>query len=308
MSQPIVFVNGEFVEEGQARVSVFEHGFLYGDGVFDTAVAWNGFVFKLDEHLKRLFRSMAAVALGSPYSYRELRRLVLETVRRNGLQNAYIKIVVTRGTTPEPLIEPRGAETGCVIFARPFLYWVHPEKLKSGIRVKISAIRRTSTQALDPRIKTLNYQNLVLARLEAHAAQVDEALVLDSSGHVCEGPGCNVFCVHGRRLDTPSASVLEGVTRATVMELAGDIGLDVREANVDPYDLYTADEVFLSSSAGGLIPVVEADGRVIGEGRPGPIATDLAERYQQLLESGTHGTPIYEADTTETADIAGATT
>lgn len=292
MSELIVFVNGEFVPESQARISIFDHAVLYGDGVFETAVAWDGRVFKLEQHLDRLFRSLAAINLKAPYPRGQLRKLILETVQRNELRNAYIKWIITRGVNGQPLLDPTGCTPGCIIFVRPYLYMTSAQKVQNGLRLKTTAIRRPPAEVLDPHIKSLNYLNLVLARLEAQAASADEALLLDVRGHVCEAPGYNVFGVHGKQLVTPCEDILAGITRETVLELATERGLLTREATIELYDLYTADEVLLCSTAGGILSVIEVDGRCIGEGKPGPIFHQLREAYQTLLSSPHHGTEV----------------
>ena len=289
----IAFMNGQFLPADQPLISVFDHGFLYGDGVFDTWSAKYGYIFKLEEHLARLFRSLRAIALDIPYSVEEIREAVLETVRRNKLtDSAYIKIVATRGISTEPVLEPRGCTPTVVVFARPYLHWAPPVVRETGLRVKLAATRRISVDALDPRIKTLNYLNLVLARLEAIAASCDEALLLDENGFVCEGPGYNIFVVSGGVVITPDRSILEGITRETVLELCGELGLPTALRPVSTYDFFTADEAFLTGTAGGLVPVTRADGRVIGQGSPGPVTRRIDEAYDALLRSGRYGTPI----------------
>ena len=292
-TEPFLYVNGRYVPQSQATISVFDHVVLYGDGAFETAVAWRGHVFKLDAHLDRLFRSLAALALPAPHTKDELREIMLETVRRNGLQDAYVKVLVTRGSNNTPFLDPTGCEAGCIVFARPYLYMASSDRIANGLRLKTVAVRRPSADVLDPRIKSLNYLNLVLAKIEAHAASVDEALLLDRDGHVCECPGYNVFSLHGDRLRTPRQDILFGITRETVMEMAAEQGLAVEETAIELYDLYTADEVFLCSTAGGILPVREVDGRPIGEGVPGPLFTRMRDGYMQRLAEGVDGTPLY---------------
>lgn len=291
-AEPIIFVNGDYVPQSKAKISVLDHAVLYGDGVFETAVACNGVVYELEAHLDRLFRSLAAICLDSPYTRPELAGIVLETIQRNGLENAYVKLIVTRGVNDLPLLDPTGCVPGIICFARPYLYMASPDRVRDGLRVKTASTRRTPAQVLDPHIKSLNYLNLVLAKLEARAAGVDEALLLDVHGHVCEAPGYNVFAVRGDRIRTPWQDILEGITRNTVMSLAADAGIEVRAETLELYDLYTADEVFFCSTAGGLLPVVEIDGRTIGDGRPGEVSTHLRDAYQRLLATGGRGTRI----------------
>jgi branched-chain amino acid aminotransferase len=306
MNDRIVFVNGTFVLEREATISVFDHGFLYGDGIFDTAVAWNGRVFKLEQHLDRLWNGLRYAHLEPGYGRDELRELILETLRRNRLRTAYVKVVVTRGTTEQPLLDITGAEPGCVIFAQPYLSINDPERVRRGVSLKVTALRRVPTQAIEPRIKSLNFLNLVLARIEARAAGADNGLCLDMNGHVCEGAGFNIFAARDGRLMTPSGGVLRGITRGAVLEIARGSGIPTEEGTLELYDLYTADEVFMSSTAGGIMSVTQVDGRRIGDGAPGPIYAEMAQGYVRMLESPEHGTPIYPPGTEDEPHAAGA--
>jgi branched-chain amino acid aminotransferase len=291
-TEPIVYVGGAFVRESQARISVLDHGLLYGDGIFETAIAWNGRVFKLDDHLERGFRSMAAIALNPPLSREAMRAVIVETVRRNGLRDAYVKWIVTRGVNGKPLLDPTGCQANLIVLVQPYLNRVSDERAQRGLTLKTVAVRRPSGQVLDPQIKSLNYLNLVLAKIEAKAAGADEALLLDSHGHICEATGCNIFLRHGDNLRTPRRDVLAGITRATVMELAQAHGYVATECDLELYDAYTADEIFICSTAGGLLPVVAIDGRTIGADIPGSAFQQLRDAYHALLASDLYGTPI----------------
>jgi branched-chain amino acid aminotransferase len=281
MGEPIVYVNNSFVPESEARISVMDHAFLYGDGVFDTAVAWNKRVFELDAHVDRFFRSMAAIAMESPVTRGQLKDLILEALQRSALDNAYIKWIGTRGSNGTPLMDPAGCVANLVILTRPYIDRDAP----NGLRVKTVAVRRPSGHVLDPQIKSLNYLNLVLAKIEAKAAGADQALMLDVGGRVCEAPGFNVFVVNSTALRTPSRDILRGITREAVMRFAPQLGYSAQQCDLELYDAYTADEIFLTSTAGGLIPVVELDGRRIGRGEPGPIYRKLAETYRDALNA-----------------------
>ncbi len=296
MSEPMLYVNGGFVPQSEARISVMDHAVLYGDGVFDTAVAWNGRLFKLDAHIERFFRSMKAIGLEPPLGRAELRQLTAEAVRRNQLQNAYVKWIATRGHNGTPLMDPAGCVPNLIIITQPYIHRYADGRGDAGIRVKTAAIRRPPGQVLDAHIKSLNYLNLILAKLEARAAAVDEALLLDIHGRVCEAPGYNVFAARGGALFTPDQDILEGITRETVIELAATFGLPVKAGTVELYDVHTADEVFFCSTAGGLVPVREIDGRRIGDGMPGPIFMKLAKAYRDLLASDRHGTAVYDTE------------
>jgi branched-chain amino acid aminotransferase len=288
----VVYVNGSFEDTDRASVSVFDHGFLYGDGVFDTSFARHGWIFKLDEHMDRLERSLRAVALELPMSMAELRAATIETAARNGHRDAYIKVVASRGVSAEPLMDPRSCTPTVVIFARPYLSLAGAGVKERGLVTKLTSLRRVSHAALDPRIKSLNYLNLVMARMEAFAAGCDEALIVDEHGDVCEAPGYNVFAIIDGAVVTPDQGILEGITRATVFDLCEDLGIPVRIHRLAPYDLFTADEAFLTSTAGGLIPIAKVDGRPVGAGRPGPVLARLDARYEALLAEGWKGTPI----------------
>ena len=283
--------------QSRASISVFDHAVLYGDGVFDTSCAWNGHIFMLDAHLDRLYRSIHAAKLTIGVTKDELRALIVETVRRNGLLNAYIKVVVSRGVSPEPLLDPRNCIPGLIIFARPYLSLVDPQEAARGLATKITSVRRIPPECLDPKIKSLNYLNLIMAKLEAIESGCDDAIMLDTQGYVSEGPGYNIFAVIRGNVVTPSRSILEGITRTAVFLIAERLGLAVTEGFYTSYDLYTAEEVFFCSTAGGIIPITSIDGRTIGSGEAGAITIKIRSAYRELLESGEHGTAVYPAGT-----------
>ncbi len=289
----IVFLNGHFVEERDAMLSVFDRGFLYGDAVFETAFAWNGAIFKLDCHLERMMRSLRAVCIDLPMTLDALKEAIVETVRRNRLREAYVKWIVTRGMGPGVLLDPTGCVSSVFVFAREYLSLADPAKAAAGISVMISGVKRTPHECLDPRIKNTNYLNLILARIEAIKGGYDDALMLDMQGRLTEAPGYNVFIVKDGTVRTPAEEVLEGVTRETTLELCAVLRIPSETRALHAYDAYTADEVFLTSTAGGFVPIRAVDGRPVGDGRPGPTFRRLREAYQALIESGAHGTPVY---------------
>lgn len=294
-AERLCWLDGAFVPEARAAVPVLDHAVLYGDGVFDTVVAWKGRLFRLDDHVDRLFRSMAAVAIEPPEDRARLRQLTAATVARNRLDDAYVKWIVTRGSNGRPLMDPAGCRSTLIIIARPYIHRA-PADPEAALTLKTVAIRRPSGEVLDPRVKSLNYLNLVQAKLEARAAKADEALMLDLRGQVCEAPGYNVFVVRGGRLATPRRDVLAGITRDSVLRLARAEGLEAEEGDVELYDVYTADEVFLTSTAGGLVPVGTVDGRRIGDGRPGPVFRRMAEGYLRMLGDARWGAPVAADD------------
>jgi branched-chain amino acid aminotransferase len=284
----VAFVNGEFVPVEEAHVSVFDRGFLYGDGIYETLGMRAGRIFRLDEHLDRLYRSASLIRLDLPIQARDLKENVLETARRNGYDDAYVRILVSRGVG-FPSIDVRAVSHGPTVVILVHSR-VQPPSLAGffdprGLHLRTVSIRKTPSVSLDPRAKTLNYLNQLLARLEATEAGADEALLLDAHGFVAEGAGDNVFVVHGDELVTPGTQeILAGITRAVAIEIAADLGHVVVERNMTSYDLYAADEVFVTSTYGGILAVADVNGRRIGSGAvPGVITAELIRRYQELV-------------------------
>ena len=215
-----------------------------------------------------------------------------EAITRNDLRNAYVKWIVTRGSNGTPLMDPNGCVPNLIIIALPYIHRFDDARRSQGIRLKTTAIRRPPGHVLDPHVKSLNYLNLVMAKLEAKAAGADEALLLDVHGRVCEAPGYNLFVLQGRRLKTPRHDILEGITRSTVMDIAKQRGFEVEACDLELYHAYTSDELMLCSTAGGILPATEIDGRRIGGGKPGPVFQQLDQIYKALLASGDRSTRI----------------
>jgi len=295
-AESIIFVNGEFLPDSRAKISVLDHGLMYGDGVFDALCGRNGFIFQLDPHLDRLYRSAHALKLDRwlKMPKEEMRRNIIETVYRNVVTDFYIKVLITRGISPHPVIDPRRcAEASVVIYARPTQFEVTPEKKEEGIRIKVLSIRRVPHDSVDPKIKSLNYLNIVMGKLEAWDAGYDEAVMLDHQGFVCECPGFNIMGISGNRLFTPSHGILVGITRASVMEMAREAGLQVEEGFYSVYDFTEADEVFMTNTVAGVAPVTNIDGWTIGGGGPGKYTREFQRIYLSWLESGKHGTQVF---------------
>ena len=290
-SEPIVFLNGGYCPRSQAKISVFDHVILYGDGVYDTMCCWNYAVFKLDEHIDRLYESAHAIKLVVPHTKSELKEIVLETVRRNALRDAYVKVVVTRGVSAQPLLSPYDCTPNVIVFAVPYMYLAGRTDGR-GIKMIVSSMRRIPNECTSTKIKSCNYLNHVLMRLEANEAGADDAIELDLEGYVCEAPGYNVFAVKSATLWTPACNILMGITRQTVIELAEALNVTVNVGRLQVFDLYNADEVFLSSTAGGIVSVAQLDGRTIGDGKLGPMTKTFRDRYERLLESGPRSTPV----------------
>jgi len=286
-----IFIDGEIVPEDQAQISVFDHGFLYGDGVFEGIRAYNGRVFKLEEHIRRLFESAHSIMLSIPYDRQEMVGLVLETVKANNLKDAYIRVVISRGVGDLGL-DPRKCEGPRVVIIADKIS-LYPEELyEQGLDVITVATRRNAADVLDPKIKSLNYLNNILVKIEANRAGVLEALMMTPQGYICEGSGDNIFIYRRGKLLTPPPylGILEGVTRDTIIELAGREGFTVEEVPFTRHDLYVADECFLTGTAAEVIPVTAVDMRIIGSGKAGPVTRRLMEKFRELTQ--TEGVPL----------------
>ncbi|MFQ5552755.1 MAG: branched-chain-amino-acid transaminase [Thermoplasmata archaeon] len=289
----LAYVDDEFLAESDAKVSIFDHGLLYGDGVFEGIRAYSGRVFRLDDHLRRLYDSAKAIHLEVPIPVDELRDLILELCRRNELEDGYIRPVVTRGRGDLGL-DPRKVRGGPTVFiiARPFEV-LYGDKYDEGLELITSSYRRVPPQSVSPNIKSLNYLNQILARVEANIHEADEALLLDLQGYVSEASADNFFVVRDEVLHTPpTVSILQGVTRQTVLEIAEELGYEARERFFTLFDVYGADEAFITGTAAEIGPVVRVDDRVIGDGKPGRITKQITARFRDLVHST--GTPIYE--------------
>ncbi|MGI5901322.1 MAG: branched-chain-amino-acid transaminase [Desulfitobacteriia bacterium] len=279
----IIYSNGKFVDSKETTISVFDHGFLYGDGVFEGIRAYKGRVFRLKEHIDRLYESAAIILLDIGISRREMMDIVCETVRRNNLKDAYIRLVVSRGVGDLGLDPLKCSKAGIYCIAGNIT--LYPQSMyENGLEIVTATTRRNSNDALSPRIKSLNYLNNILAKIEANKAGVTEALMLNQEGYVCEATGDNVFLVKDGVLITPPAyaGILKGITRDAVIELAQEQGIPVKEELFNLSDVYCADECFLTGTAAELIPVIKVDSRVIGDGKPGPIFKKLLAAYQDL--------------------------
>jgi len=294
MGEIKIYLNGEFVPETEARISVFDHGLLYGDGVFEGIRAYNGYAFKLEEHLDRLYASAKAILLNIPLSRGEFREAILETLRVNELRDAYIRPIVTRGAGDLGLDPRKCARPTVIIIAREWRSLYDPQTLERGLKAIVATTRNRPPESLPPTVKSLNYLTNILAKLEANVYGADEAIMLDLQGNVSEGSADNIFIVKRGELYTPPVlHSLPGITRMVLIELARADGLTVHESYFGLAELYTADEAFLSGTAAEVAPIVEIDGRVIGTGRPGPITSRLRERFHSITGTPETGTPIY---------------
>ncbi|MDQ3622586.1 MAG: branched-chain-amino-acid transaminase [Verrucomicrobiota bacterium] len=288
-----VYIDGGFFPEAEAKISVFDHGLLYGDGVFEGIRFYNGRVFKLAEHLDRLWDSARAICLTIPLTIEEMEAATLETIRRNGLRDGYIRLLVTRGKGNLGLSPDRCPKASVIIIAATIQ--LYPEEVyERGMTVVTCATRRVAPAALSAAVKSLNYLNNVLAKIEANLAHADEGLMLNEEGYVAECTGDNVFIVKRGEVFSPPiyAGSLRGITWQTVLGIVAELGLKAHIQELTRYDLYTADEFFLTGTAAEVIAAVKYDSRVIGAGGPGPITQKVIARFRELTQ--TTGTPIYD--------------
>ena len=293
MSENLIYVNGRFVSEKEPVISVFDHGFLYGDGVFEGIRAYNGRVFKLKEHIDRLFDSAKAIDLDVGMTKQKMEEAILETLRVNKLTDAYIRPIVSRGNGDLGLDPRKCAKPNVFIVAR---YWgsMYGDLYSVGLKGITVGIRRNAPDMLSPNIKSLNYLNNILAKIEANAKGADEAIFLDSNGYVAEGSGDNIFIIkNGEVYTPPTINNLKGITRATAIDLLKEEKVPVHIENISLFDVYTADEIFVTGTAAEAAPVVWVDGRSIGTGKPGPITLKMVKKFEKI--TGTTGTPIYAA-------------
>jgi len=287
-----IYLDGKWCSPDTARVSVFDHGLLYGDGVFEGIRVYNRRVFRLDAHIQRLFDSALALALEIPLTPDAMADLVREAVRRNRKEDGYIRLVVTRGVG-DLGIDPRTCPHPTVFVIVTDIRVYPPELYAHGIRVITSATRQVSHEAFDSRVKSLNYLKNVLAKIDAQRAGAQEAIMLNSAGYVAECTADNLFLIRDGRLLTPSPQdgALEGITRGAVLELAAEAGIECRETRLTRYDVYTADECFVTGTGAELMPVAAVDGRPIGRGEAGPVTTRLTTAFQNLVR--VEGDPVW---------------
>jgi branched-chain amino acid aminotransferase len=286
-----IWLDGKLVDEAEAKISVFDHGLLYGDGVFEGIRIYNGRIFRLEDHITRLFESARAIVMEIPWTHEEICRFTCETAAANDLRDGYIRLVVTRGTGGlglNPFLCPRPS-----MFIIASTITLYPEEhYTNGLAVITCATRRPSPGALMPQVKSLNYLNNIMAKIEAIQANALEAVMLNEQGYVAECTGDNLFAIKNGTLHTPliSDGALNGITRAVIIELAATLGIPVVERSLTRYDIFVADECFLTGTAAEVIPMVSLDRRKIGDGQPGPLTRRLIEAFKTLANST--GTPI----------------
>ncbi len=290
----LVYIDGGFYPKSKAKISVFDHGLLYGDGVFEGIRAYNGIVFKLKEHISRLFQSAHAMMLQIPLTKEQMTEAVLETLRKNKMKDAYIRLIVTRGVGDLGL-DPRKCPKATVIVITGGIVLHGDEARTKGITTLISWVRRHPVDATSHEIKSLNYLNSVMAKIEANSAGADEAICLDKNGFVAEGVGENVFVVKNGKIFTPPtcSGALPGITAQVVTELATKVGYEVTESNLTPYQLLNADEAFFTGTAAEIVPIREVNKRQIGEGKPGPVTKKLLAAFPKIVADPKEGVKVY---------------
>jgi branched-chain amino acid aminotransferase len=292
-SELIIYIDGQFYPKSQAKISVYDHGFLYGDGVFEGIRAYNGVVFKLKEHIDRLYRSAHAITLQMPLSKAEMSRAVVETLRKNKMKDSYIRLVVSRGIGDLGL-DPRKCPKPTVVIITDQISIRAGNAKETGVTAMFSWVRRNTVDSTSTEIKSLNYLNSIMAKIEANACGVDEALCLDSNGCIAEGVGENVFIVKNGELFTPptSTGALAGITAEVITQLAAKLGLKLTVTSLTPFMIFTADEAFFTGTAMEMAPIREVNRRQIGTGKPGPVTKKLMAEFQKVIEDPTQGTKI----------------
>ena len=290
----LVYVDGKFYPKSEAKISVYDHGLLYGDGVFEGIRAYNGIVFKLKEHIDRLYKSAYPIFLRIPLTKEQLTEAVLESLKKNNLTNAYIRLVVTRGVGDLGLDPRKCPKATIIIITEPLLQLHSAEKVENGINTIITWVKRNPVDTATHEMKSLNYLNSILGKIEANNIGADEAICLNKTGYVCEGVGENIFIVRDGKLLTPpiSSGALDGITRALIIRLAKKLGIEVTERNITPNELFTADEVFFTGTAAEVAPIREVNRRVIGSGKPGPVTKRIMQEFEKATKDPNEGTPI----------------
>jgi branched-chain amino acid aminotransferase len=290
----LINVDGKFYPKSEAKISVYDHGLLYGDGVFEGIRAYNGVVFKLKEHIDRLYTSAHTIMLEIPWSKEKMTRAVLDTLKKNKLKDSYIRLVVTRGVGDLGLDPRKCSKPTIIVITEPMIVLHSKEKIERGITTMITWVKRDPVDATTHEVKSLNYLNSVLGKIESNIAGVDEAICLDKTGFVCEGVAENIFIVKEGNVITPptATGALRGITRTVVIKLVEKLRYPLIERNITPNELFTADEVFLTGTAAEITPVREVNKRKIGDGKPGPITKRLLQEFNKLVTNTKEGVPI----------------
>lgn len=302
LSDGVAFVGGAFVPKADARISIFDLGFLLSDCTYDVVHVWDGAFFRLEQHLDRFEASAAKLHMDLPYSRDEIREIATECVRRSGLRDSFVELIATRGQPADGRRDLRLCRNNFIAYAIPFVWLVPEEQALDGVAMIVSDVMRIPPQSVDPTIKNFNRLDFSQSLFEAYDKGADYALLLDADGYVTEGLGYNIFALRGGRLVSPGAGVLEGVTRSTVLEMARETNLDAGLDRITADDLRQSDEIFMATTAGGITPVTTLDDAPVGDGRPGPVTERLREMYWDWHKKREFLTPIdYDATVTPLA-------
>lgn len=278
-SNGAAYVDEQFVPLAEAKISILDWGFLHSDATYDVAHVWKGKFFRLDDHIDRFLSGIDKLHMSIPHNRGGLRAILIDCVRASGLREAYVEMICTRGIPKPGSRDPRECTNRLFAFAIPFVWIANPEKQKEGLHLIVSRVQRIPPESVDPNVKNYHWLDMVMGLFEAYDRGGETAVVVDARGNLVEGPGFNIFAVNGSTLTTPARGVLEGITRRTVIELATKYGYEVMQHNLSADEARTADEMFVTSTAGGVIPVTKIDGCKIGSGTPGPVTLKLQQGY-----------------------------
>ena len=289
MSDGIVFIDGEYMPPDEAKMSVFDTGFVWGDSVYDVTSTWNGWFFMLDDHLERFQRSCEGFRLPNPYSFEEMRRICAECVDRSELASSYVKMQITRGVPESRVLDPRKMKPVVVVYAVPYEWIWGEDKCRNGASLFLSSVERVSSRAIDQRYKNYNRADLVQARLQAYDQGCDDAILAGPDGFLTEGPGFNLFLVTDGAVASPNDNVLEGMTRRAVREICEHEGIPFELRRIRPGEIDEASEIFTSTTAGGVMPITAVNGKSVGNGHAGIISSRIQSIYWSRRETGWYG-------------------
>ncbi|AXI45749.1 branched-chain amino acid transferase [Sulfitobacter sp. SK012] len=288
----IAFMDGQYLPISEAKISVLDNGFLHSDATYDVAHVWKGAFFRLDDHLNRFFSGMEKLHMSIPFDQAQVTEILHNCVALSGLQNAYVEFICTRGTSPTFSRDPRDAVNRFIAFAIPFGSVANPEQMRRGLHLALTDLIRIPPSSVDPTVKNYHWLDLVKGLYAAYEQGAETGILLDAHGNIAEGPGFNIFAIKDGKISTPAFGVLMGITRQTIFDLAGEMQIDCGAGDIPPGDLKAADEVFVTSTAGGVMPVTKIDGAPIGLGDVGPVTHQITKAYWRMHEDGRFRTPI----------------
>ncbi len=292
LSGGAAYIDGQFVPMAEARIPIGDWGFLHSDATYDVAHVWQGSFFRLEDHLDRFFRGMKRLHMSLPLDRDQIRDILFQCVRLTGLRDAYVEMICTRGIPAPGSRAPRQCSNRFYAFAIPFIWIADPEKQRQGLHLIISQAQRIPPEAVDPTVKNYHWMDMVAGLYEAYKRGGETAVLVDGQGNIVEGPGFNIFVVKNGQVATPARGILEGITRKTVMELAQGLNIALEARAVAATEARQADEVFITSTAGGVMPVTQVDGRILGDGQPGPLTQQFRQQYWNLHQDPRYASPV----------------